>query len=68
VVVPERLIIVALKLPDASRATIAELVLVDVAVVAVFGIDVKLAPDPLNPVAVKIPVEGTKVNLVLEAL
>jgi len=49
-------IVVAVKLPLESRATIVEIVLAEVAVVAELGIDVSDAPEPLNVPAVAVPV------------
>ena len=61
-------IVPAEKLPDASLATIVLAVLAFVAVVALFGMLVREAPEPLNVVDAKTPVEGLYVSLVLLTL
>jgi hypothetical protein len=59
-------IVPAEKFPEPSLATIADTVFADVAVVAEFGILVSEAPEPLNTVAARVPVDGVKVSFVLD--
>ena len=60
--------LLAVKFPLASRATMALAVLALVAVVALFGMLVSEAPLPLNTVEDKVPVEGLYSSLVLLTL
>ena len=55
----DAVIVPALKLPEASRATMAEAVFALVAVVAEFGMLVRPAPDPVNWVVAVIVVPRT---------
>ena len=59
-------IIPAEKFPEASRLTIVEGVLAEVAVVALLGIFVSAEPDPLNMLEESIPEDGLKSNFELE--
>ena len=60
--------LLAVKFPLASRATMALAVLALVAVVALFGMLVSEAPLPLNTVEDKVPVEGLYNSFVLLTL
>jgi len=61
-------IVPAEQLPESSPANIVEALFAEVAVVAEFGIFVSDAPEPLNKVEVRLPVDGLKVSFVLEGL